>query len=83
MDIKWNLEAFDEIRLSDEVEAELLAIAKQMAETANGMHDAKGYEAKSSKGKKRARGRVVITDLHTARSNAKHNTLVRVLGGES
>lgn len=83
MDIKIDIGAFDVIRTSDEVEEALLAIAEAMAEKANNMHEADGYTAKSSKGRKRARGHVFITDVHTARSNAKHNTLIRVLGGES
>ena len=83
MDIKWRLPAFNEVRTSDEMQSALLDIAEEMADKANSMHDAKGYEARSSKGKKRARAAVVITDTHTARSNSKHNTLTRVIGGSS
>jgi hypothetical protein len=83
MDIKWNLSAFNAVRTSDQMEAALLDIAEELADTANQMHDARGYAARSSKGKKRARAAVVITDTHTARSNSKHNTLPRVIGGAS
>lgn len=56
--------------------------AKAVAAAANGMHDASGYVGDAivgSGGKPRAHGMVKATDLHSMRSNAKWNTLVKAL----
>lgn len=58
--------------------------ARHVASVANGMHNAKGYVGDAIIGdgaKPRAHGMVKTTDLHTKRSNAKHNTLLKALQG--
>lgn len=48
------------------------------------MHNAKGYVGDAIIGggaKPRTHGMVKTTDLHTRRSNAKHNTLLKALQG--
>jgi hypothetical protein len=72
--IKWNLRAFDEIRRSPKVEAELRRRAQRIA-TACGP----GYVAVSGKGRTRARAAVITADQRAVRDNASNNTLIRNL----
>lgn len=66
---------------SGSVQAMLLAKAQVIATRANGMYGAKGYKAKIKVGQTRARAIVYTGDKHTIRSNFKHNTLQKALGG--
>lgn len=66
---------------SGAVQAMLLAKAQGIAARANGMHGAKGYGVKVKVGQTRARAIVYTGNRHTMRSNIKHNTLQKALGG--
>lgn len=63
------------------VQAMLLAKAQIIATRANGMYGAKGYKTKIKVGQTRARAVVYTGNLHTMRSNVKHNTLQKAIGG--
>lgn len=63
------------------IQAMLLAKAQIIATRANGMYGAKGYKAKIKVGQTRARAVVYTGNMHTIRSNVKHNTLQKALGG--
>ena len=66
---------------SGAVQAMLMAKAQIIATRANGMYGAKGYGAKIKIGQTRARAIVYTGNKHTMRSNIKHNTLQKALGG--
>lgn len=63
------------------IQAMLLAKAQIIATRANGMYGARGYGAKVKVGQTRARAIVYTGNKHTMRSNIKHNTLQKALGG--
>lgn len=57
---------------------------QRVANSAKAMHNAQGYTGDTIVGsgsKPRAHGMVRTTDIHSARSNAKYNTLLKALGG--
>lgn len=60
----------------------LLARAKIIAARANGMYAAKGYNMRLKMGHERLRAYVYTGSMHAIRSNAKHNTLQKALGGK-
>lgn len=75
MKIRWNRAAFEEVRRSGPVMAEISGLTYGMARAAGD-----GYEGSTMQGKSRFRG-IVYPDTWSARKdNARHNTLVRVLG---
>lgn len=55
--------------------------AQEIASRANGMYGAHGYGAKVKDGSTRVRGIVYTGDLHSIRSNHKHNTLQKAVSG--
>lgn len=89
---KANIDGFREIRYMDATREMLEAAALTVADAANdtltlnGESDrSPGYKVFSRPGKrvKQGRWRVSVTAVtpHAVRSNAVHNTLLRVLGG--
>lgn len=89
---KTNVEGFREIRYStptrDMLEAVALTVANTCNDsfTTNGPRDVEpGYRVMSQPGRrvKQGRWRVSVTAVtrHAIRHNAKHNTLLRALGG--
>lgn len=66
---------------SSRVRALVYSKAQEIASRANGMYGASGYGAKVKDGSARVRGIVYTGDLHSIRSNHKHNTLQKALGG--
>lgn len=73
--IKWNVKAFEQLRNSPGVRADLerrvAAIAGQLPE---------GYESGVEQGKTRLRGYVVTADSEAMRHEATSNAMVRALG---
>ena len=88
---KANVNGFREIRYMDSTREMLEAVGLTVANAANdtltlnGASDTTGYKVFSRPGKrvKQGRWRVSVTAVtpHAIRSNAIHNTLLRVLGG--
>ena len=75
MKIQWNRSAFEEVRRSGPVMAEISALTYGLAREAG-----EGYEGSTMQGRSRFRG-IVFPDTWSARKdNARNNTLVRVLG---
>jgi hypothetical protein len=72
--IKWNLDAFEEIRRAPSVKADLAGRAARIAAAAGD-----GYESSSAEGASRSRASVVTTTYAAIRDNAKHNTLIRAV----
>ena len=73
--ISWNRDAFRQIRLLPEVDADMQARAARVAAAAGS-----GYEAKRSDApRNRARAAVVTTSMKAIRQNARDNTLLRAL----
>lgn len=86
MKIKWNPQAFYDLRSAPGVVAELESRARQVASRANTL--GKGtYAVGSRQGARRPQGRwrasVVTADAQAMADNAKHHTLVRALGSGS
>lgn len=86
MKIKWNTQAFYDLRSAPGVVAELESRAQQIASTANAR--GKGtYATGSRQGMRRPQGRwratVVTADARAIVDNAKNHTLIRALGGGS
>lgn len=74
--IKWNRNAFKEIRTLPGVMSDLDSLATRMASAAG-----PGYEARPAKrtgGRVRGRAAVITAGYEAARDNAKHGTLARV-----
>lgn len=88
---KANVNGFREIRYMDSTRNMLEAVGLTVANAANdtmtlnGESDTTGYKVFSRPGRrvKQGRWRVSVTAVtpHAIRSNAIHNTLLRVLGG--
>ena len=78
-----NPDAINEILHSDGVRALLEEHVNAICDRANATltgDEALGYEAAVDEGSRRLRGHVWAAGQHAKRSNAVHNTLVRVLG---
>lgn len=75
MRVQWNRPAFEEVRRSGPVMAEISALTYGLARSAGD-----GYVGSTMQGRSRFRG-IVYPDTWSARKdNARSNTLVRVLG---
>lgn len=75
MKVQWNRAAFEEVRRSGPVMAEVSALTYGLARAAG-----EGYKGSTMQGLSRFRG-IVFPDTWSARKdNARNNTLVRVLG---
>ena len=73
--ITWNRDAFRQIRLLPEVDADMQSRAARVAAAAGS-----GYEAKRTDApRNRARAAVVTTSYRAIRENARNNTLLRAL----
>lgn len=83
MKIKWNTQAFYDIRRDGGVVAALDAKAESIASSASAMGDGL-YVTGSRQGAKNPQGRwrasVVTADAQAMRENAKDHTLARALG---
>lgn len=77
-DIKWNLQAFKQIRSSPEMKDRLKKESNSLASDAGS-----GYVAGVSDGRTRARASVITGDPDTMRKEAKNNNLLRALGNRS
>lgn len=89
---RWNNDAFEDVRRSPKVMAEVNSLAQSVARQAG-----PGFVASSQQGEKgpapiwnrkrgpgfqgRARAIVYPETFRAMRSNAKHNTLVKLMGG--
>lgn len=76
--MKWNLKAFREIRNAEGTQEFCLEQANKILA---GCGEEKGYIADVQKGKARCHALVKTTNEHSRRDNAKHNTLIKSLGG--
>lgn len=76
--IQWNRPAFEAIRRSPGVTAELSTHADRVASAAG-----EGYLSVHGHGRTRNRAAVVTTTGDAMRDNARNNTLLRVLGSGS
>lgn len=76
--IKWNRNAFAEIRTSPETNAALKAIADDIREEVSDPLDG-GYASGVDPGRNRSRGYVVTTTLRAMRDESKDHTLLRAL----
>jgi hypothetical protein len=66
---------------SPEMCAAVTGVANEIAERANGMYAANGYEVSPGRpGKKRCHAIVYTGDMHSVNSNRVHNTLQKSLG---
>lgn len=74
MKVKWNRQAFQQIRKSPEVQAD---IGRRVQRIAAACGD--GYDYSVMEGRTRARGTVITAKHRAIRDNAKHNTLLRNL----
>lgn len=84
MNIKWNNRAFYELRRSPEVIAELERRSRRVLNAANDtLREGQGYRMSSFQGKRKPQGRwfvnIYTSSTHAKRSNAVHNTLLKVL----
>lgn len=85
VDIKWKRGCFYELRRLPGVQTELMRLGRRMQDDANAtLKEKRGYGISSKQGRKKPQGRwrvtVYTSSNHAKRSNAIHNTLVRVLG---
>lgn len=80
---RLNRRAIGEILKSDQVELGLFVIADKIKDACDpdGHLGEDAYVAVSGKGRTRARAAVIAVTPHARNSNAKHNTLIRALGG--
>ena len=76
--VRINKSAIDEILNSPEVNADIQRRVNAVRDYANSMFSANGYKGDVMK-TDRPHGAVWAGDLHSRRSNAKHNTLMRAL----
>lgn len=82
--VKFNRGAFYDLRRAPKVIDFLEAAGQSMVDDANDTLDERvGYRMSSSQGRKRPQGRwavrVFTSSDHAKRSNAQHNTLLRLL----
>jgi hypothetical protein len=75
--IKWNHGAFDRLRKTGEVQAELVRQAARIASAAGDGFETRPVEV----GRHRARAAVVTASFEAMLSEAKHGTLIRAVGG--
>lgn len=81
---KWNNRSFYDLRRSPAVIAELERRGRRVVDAANEtLPEKKGYRLSSFQGKRKPQGRwfvqVLAASNHAKRSNAKNNTLLKVL----
>lgn len=81
---KWNNKAFYELRRSPAVIKELESRGRRIMNAANEtLEERRGYRMSSFQGRKVRQGRwfvqVYASSNHAKHSDAKHNTLIRVL----
>lgn len=84
MRIDWNIDGFKEVRYSSEVAGLLEEKAEDIAaraEAMDGGHYAVGSRPGAARPSGRHRASVVTADYKAIRGNAKHNTLLKALGG--
>lgn len=81
--VKLKQNAIDELRRTPEVRATLETHGRRMLAAANRTLDENRGYALASESSRRTGWRVAVYTYtaHAIKSNAKHNTLVRVLGG--
>ncbi|ALA67562.1 hypothetical protein [Corynebacterium lactis] len=72
MKIKWNREAFEQIRRAPGIVADLNARAGRIAEAAG-----PGFEPGSYEGKTRHRASVITATAKAKAQDAKHHTILR------
>jgi hypothetical protein len=82
---KANNAGFYDVRRLPKLRSLLLHIAEDVAADANQMDATDEYLVSSQQGRKDPQGRwrasVVTAGTHAKRANAKHNTLLKALGG--
>jgi hypothetical protein len=83
-DIKWNNRAFFDLRRDPAVIRELERRGRRVLNAANkSMKEKTGYRMSSFQGKRKPQGRwfvqVYTASRHAKHSDARHNTLLRVL----
>lgn len=84
VDLKFRNKAFYDIRSAPGVVAELERRGRRVAKAANDtLPEGEGYRMSSFQGKRKPWGRwfvqVYAASTHAKRSNAKHNTLLKVM----
>lgn len=84
MNLKWNNRAFYDLRRDPAVVKELESRGRRVLTAANAtMKEKRGYRMSSFQGKRKPQGRwfvqVYAASNHAKRSDAVHNTLLRVL----
>lgn len=82
--LKFNRNAMYQLRSAPDVRRFLEAMGSEIRDSANEtLDEGVGYQLSSSQGRKRPQGRwavrVYTSSNHAKRSNAIHNTLLRVL----
>ncbi len=82
--IRWNHNALYQIRSAPGVRAELERRGRRIVANANStLRERDGYAMSSTQGARRPQGRWRVTvftrSTHAKRSNARHNTLVRLM----
>lgn len=85
--VKFHRNGFYEVRRAEKVVAFLEAAGQQLMTDANAtLKEGRGYRMSSSQGRRKPQGRwavrVYTSSNHAKRSNAKRNTLLRVLGSQ-
>ena len=81
--VRFYYDAFDDIRTSPEVQALVAQIAEEIADEATNYPQPaplKKYRSKVQVGEHTTTGIVAPASPHAANSNAKHNTLVKLIG---
>lgn len=84
MNVKWNNRAFYDLRRDPAVIKELESRGRRVLNAANAtMKEKRGYRMSSFQGKRKPQGRwfvqVYAASRHAKHSDAKNNTLLRVL----
>lgn len=79
--IKWNIGAFKELRQSTDVQKVVEDAADSVRARAAAVSPGREYEVSSRVGTNRARSIVYPKDPAAIRSNQKHNSLLKGLGG--
>lgn len=84
--IRWNPNALYQIRHAPGVRAELERRGRRIVNAANNtLIERSGYAMSSTQGARRPQGRWRVTvftrTTHAKRSNARHNTLLRLMNG--
>lgn len=84
INLKWSNKSFFDLRRDPAVIKELERRGRQIVDAANRtLDEGRGYRMSSAQGRKKPQGRwfvnIYTASNHAKYSNAKHNTLIRVL----